>query len=110
MLPFTVDGVEGHLAVATHKENSAAAKKDGLLAVKRREYRKITEEELIDIRARAAAGETPYSIAKRYDRAQQHITKIVSGQIHSVDKPIKPKITRRGPVPVSVPDAMKEAA
>lgn len=80
-----------HLTPATHAENSADASRDGLLGGKRRAYRKMTGTELADIRARAAKGETHYSISKLYDRGHAYISQIVSGKLHPIDKPAKPK-------------------
>ena len=102
---------EKHLAVATHKENTAAAKKDGLLAVKRRPYRKATQQEIDGIRQKHAAGVSMYKLAQEYGRSQPYIAAIVAERIHPVDKPTKAKkIIRRRPVPVEAPAVMKEAA
>ena len=72
-----------HLRPATHKENSADASRDGLLAVNRRSYVKASDTEIADIRSRSAKGESNYSIAKHLDRGEAYVGKVVSGKLHS---------------------------
>ena len=97
---------ESHLAVATWKENTQAAKRDGLLAVPHRTLRKSTPQEIAEIRRLAAAGVSNYKIAKQFDRSQPFIASVVNNRIHN---PAKPP-AKRGPKPAGTTTKMQEVA
>jgi len=100
-----------HLAVASHKQNSAAARQDGLLNVPRKPYRKATQTEIDEIRKKHAQGTSKYALAIAYGRSQPYIAAVVSGKLHPIDRPIKPKrIIQRRPTPASAAVAMQEVA
>ena len=104
-----------HLSAITRQQNQQQRITDGTMYVPRRKRVPATNEEIADIRRRAAKGETKYSIAKLYDRSETYIGRVVNCRIHNPDKPAKkPKkiIRRRSPAPTSAPDVavMQEAA
>ena len=95
-----------HLSAITHKENSAQRVIDGTMNVPHRPYRKCSDAEVEDIRNSYAKGETIYQIAKRLQRGQCFVAKVVRNELHDPSKPP----AKKGPKPDQSTAKLKEVA